>query len=153
MQTDHSEWFAKQKEDTNMSENLSCAQLAKQLTVEDGLRFNAMQIGKLRAKCCDDSDSINGKIKPSGVVKICRYLDLEIADRQDGKEVEVKCQVLAQSNNNPRIVVCKDLETKKRCLVGVPIKRKHILNKPGKNLPCLRITKNGQNFYNWNGRI
>jgi len=137
-----------------MSINLSCAQLAKQLTADGGLKFNAMQVGKLKKKCCADEDiDEKGKITPQGVVKICEYLSKELDDREAGKEEEVNCQVINQSNTNPRFVVCKDLETKKRCLVGVPIRRKRILDKPGKVLPCLRITKNGQHFYNWNGRI
>lgn len=133
----------------------SCKQIAEELTgAGDGLKFTAMGIGRIRSKVCDDEDSDEkGRVLPSGVIKIMEYLKTELDDREQGKEFEVRCKVIHQKNNNPRIVVCQDMETKKRCLVGVPIKRKDILNKPGKVLPCIKITKDGQDFYNWNGRI
>lgn len=131
---------------------VSCGYLAKLLTVEGGLSFTAMQIGKVRKKVCDDEDvTSDGKILPSGVVKICKYLDQEIGMRKEAESSEVICRVLHQKTNNPRFVVAQDVETKKRCLVGVPVKRQKQLQRPGLLLKCERIVRNGEYFYNWKG--
>ena len=133
----------------------SCRQLAEELSADGkGLKFTAMGIGRIRSKVCNESDSDEeGRILPTGVLKIMEYLKIELDEREQGNEKEVRCKVIHQKNNNPRIVVCQDMETKKRCLVAVPIKRKNILNKPGKILPCIKIIKDTEEFYSWNGRI
>ena len=132
-------------------DNITCKNLAEELTAEGGLKFNAMGIGRIRAKVCDESDMDGKKIKPSGVVKICKYLDLELDDREKAKTEIARCQVLHQKNTNPRIIVAKDLETKKRCLVSIPIKRKDLLNVPNKQIKCERKVKDGKYYYKWAG--
>jgi hypothetical protein len=133
------------------TDNITCKKLAEELTVEGGLKFNAMTIGRIRAKVCDESDIEGKEIKPSGVVKICQYLDTELKDRQEAKTEIAQCQVLHQKNTNPRIIVAKDLETKKRCLVSIPIKRKKLLNVPNKHIKCERKAKDGKYQYRWAG--
>ena len=134
-------------------ENMMCNELARELSAEDGITFTAMAIGRIRNKVCSDAD-IDGKyIKPSGIVKICRYLEVELDKREEAEEQLARCKVLNQKNTNPRFIVAKDLETKKRCLIGVPANRKAMLDKPGKFIKATRILRNGKYFYNCDGKM
>jgi len=134
-------------------DTMTCNELAKELSAEGGIAFTAMTIGRIRNKVCSDEDVEGKDIYPSGVVKICQYLEVELDKRENAEEEVVRCKVLSQKNNNPRFVVAKDLETKKRCLVGVPANRKEMLGRPGKFIKATRIQKDGKYFYRCDGRI
>lgn len=119
----------------------------KQLGEEIGK--GALEIGRVRKAVCTEEDMEGRLIKPSGILKILDYYEIEMSILEEGKPDVVKVQVLRQPVKNPRWISCIDLDLKKKALVNVPKNRKAILDKPKKILLVERGTEKGRFFYTW----
>jgi len=126
-----------------MSDNVTCTALGREL----GL--HRMQIGRIRKEVCTEEDMDGKFIKPSGVVKICAFLNREMEMLETASPDEVKVQVLPHKTSNPRYIFAKDLERKVKVLVSIPKNRKNILQKPRTILTVNRGSENGEFFYRY----
>jgi len=124
-------------------DTVTCTELGREL----GL--HRLQVGRIRAEVCTEEDMEGKAIKPSGVLKICKFLDKEMVQTETATPDIVKVQVLPQKTSNSRFLYAKDLDRKVKVLVGVPKNRKKILDKPKTILKVNRGSKNGNFYYRY----
>jgi len=123
--------------------SITCTELGRELGK------HRLQIGRIRAEVCDEDDMDGKAIKPSGVAKICAFLEQEMVKVETASPDTVRVQVLPHKTSNPRFVYAKDLERKVKVLVSIPKNRKHILQKPRTILTVNRGSENGEFFYRY----
>lgn len=131
-----------------MEKDETCQTLAQQL----GKPYTAMRIGKLRKSVCEEEDLDGKYILPSGVLKIMAQIRGEIKVEEEASPEVVRVRVLHHQTGNPRFIYAEDLETKRKVAVSVPIRKKAVLNTPGKRLKVNRGDRNGESFYRYPAR-
>ena len=131
-----------------MEKDETCQTLAQQL----GKPYTAMRIGKLRKAVCEDEDLDGKYILPSGVLKIMAQIKGEIEVDEEAEPEVVRVRVLHHQTGNPRYIYAEDLETKRKVAVSVPIRKKAVLNTPGKRLKVNRGDRDGESFYRYPAR-
>jgi len=126
-----------------MKDNVTCTELGREL----GL--HRLQVGRIRKEVCTDDDMEGKSIKPSGVMKICAFLEREMEVIETASPDKVRVQVLPHETSNPRFIYAKDLERKVKVLVSIPKNRKAILKKPQTILTVNRGSENGEFHYRY----
>ena len=126
-----------------MNDNVTCTALGRELGI------HRMQVGRIRKEVCTDADMDGKAIKPSGVLKITKFLKKEMDMIETASPDKVRVQVLPHKTSNPRFVFAKDLERKVKILVSIPKNRKPILSKPRTILTVNRGSENGEFFYRY----
>ena len=73
----------------------------------------------------------------------------EIKVEEEASPEVVRVRVLHHQTGNPRFIYAEDLETKRKVAVSVPIRKKAVLNTPGKRLKVNRGDRDGESFYRY----